>query len=76
MFQKAITSVDLAYGDQASGSKRLNKAIAEMWNENFSPIKPVHPDDIITGPGVSSVLDQLMSVICAEGEVVLIRAPQ
>lgn len=66
----------MTYGDQASGSKRLHTAIADMWNENFSPVQPVLPDNIVTGPGVSAVLDQLMSVLCAEGEVVLIRAPQ
>lgn len=28
-----LTPLDLAYGNQASGSKRLHKAIADMWNE-------------------------------------------
>lgn len=28
-----LKPMDLAYGDQASGSKRLHRAIADLWNE-------------------------------------------
>lgn len=28
-----LTPVDLSYGNQASGSRRLHSAIADLWNE-------------------------------------------
>lgn len=77
-FQGAIKHLqpyDLTYGTQSSGSRRLNEAIAKMWNENFAPVEPVQPGQIVTGPGASSVLDQLIAALLDPGQGVLLAGP-
>ncbi|RSH82382.1 uncharacterized protein EHS24_007349 [Apiotrichum porosum] len=75
VLKDALTPGDLTYGNQSSGSSRLHTAIADLWNENFSPLTPVKPDDIVTGPGATSVLDQLVAVFLDPGDAILIAAP-
>lgn len=72
---KHLQPYDLTYGTQSSGSRRLNEAIAKMWNENFAPIEPVQPGQIVTGPGASSVLDQLIAALLDPGQGVLLAGP-
>lgn len=72
---KHLQPYDLTYGTQSSGSRRLHEAIAKMWNENFAPLEPVKPDHMISGPGASSVLDQLIAALLDAGEGVLLAGP-
>lgn len=71
----ALQPYDLTYGTQSSGSVRLHSAIAKMWNENFAPLEPVKADHIVSGPGASSVLDQLAAALLDAGEGVLLAGP-
>ncbi|WOO77223.1 putative aminotransferase aclI [Vanrija pseudolonga] len=74
-FSENFTLTDMGYGNQSSGSARLNKAIASYWNDHFHPITPIEPDDIVTGPGATGILDQLLQTLVDPGEGILIPAP-
>ncbi|GMK58049.1 hypothetical protein CspeluHIS016_0500810 [Cutaneotrichosporon spelunceum] len=75
IFSQALRPNDFTYGTQSSASKRFHKAVADMWNENFSPLTPVDRDDIATAPGATGALDQLFNVLGDAGDAVLIAAP-
>ncbi|KAL1413398.1 hypothetical protein Q8F55_001164 [Vanrija albida] len=74
-FSDNFTLTDMGYGNQSSGSARLNKAIASYWNDHFHPITPIQPDDVVTGPGATGILDQLLQTLVDPGEGILIPAP-
>ena len=70
-----LTEQDLTYGDSWSGSKRLARAVSELFNDHFAPVVPVKPDQLMFGCGVSAVVDQLTSVICDPDEALLTARP-
>lgn len=61
---------------RTSGTSGLSRLIVADPLRNFSPLTPVKPDDIVTGPGATSVLDQLVAVFLDPGDAILIAAPQ
>ncbi|WRT63638.1 uncharacterized protein IL334_000561 [Kwoniella shivajii] len=70
-----FTPLDLSYGDSLWGSRRINRALAGLYNEYFNPAEAVRPEQIITGVGCSAVLDQLFYTLMDEGEAILLAAP-
>ncbi|WWC97127.1 hypothetical protein V866_004005 [Kwoniella sp. B9012] len=70
-----FTPLDLSYGDSLWGSRRINRALAGLFNEYFDPAEKVKPEHIITGVGCSAVLDQLFYTLMDEGEAILLAAP-
>lgn len=70
-----LTDLDFSYGDSFFGSTRLFKALAKMFNRYFNPVIPVLPEHIITGAGLSAVIDQVCSLLCDRGDVILIARP-
>ncbi|KAH8085861.1 pyridoxal phosphate-dependent transferase [Filobasidium floriforme] len=77
--RKAITEnliqKDLTYGDNLWGSRRLNEALAGFLNRYFNPAVNVDPEHIITGVGVSAILDHLFHTLLDAGDGVLILNP-
>ncbi|OCF34966.1 hypothetical protein I316_03513 [Kwoniella heveanensis BCC8398] len=72
---KNMTPLDLSYGDSLWGSRRINRALAGLYNDYFTPAETVKPEHIITGVGCSAVLDQLFYTLMDEGEAILLAAP-
>ncbi|WWC58053.1 uncharacterized protein I303_100588 [Kwoniella dejecticola CBS 10117] len=70
-----FTPLDLSYGDSLWGSRRINRALAGLYNDYFDPSEEVKPEQIITGVGCSAVLDQLFYTLMDEGEAILLAAP-
>ncbi|WWC66900.1 uncharacterized protein I206_100807 [Kwoniella pini CBS 10737] len=70
-----FTPLDLSYGDSLWGSRRINRALAGLYNDYFDPAEEVKPEQIITGVGCSAVLDQLFYTLMDEGEGILLAAP-
>lgn len=67
---------DLTYGTSLFGSTRLFGAFCKHYNSPaFSPIKPVTPDQLLTGPGCGSLLDQIFEHLADAHDGVLIAAP-
>ncbi|KZT04206.1 PLP-dependent transferase [Laetiporus sulphureus 93-53] len=67
--------LDFTYGDALSGSARLRTALSNLLNSYFSPFRPVSPEHIIIGAGVTSVISQVARVLVNPGDGVLIAAP-
>lgn len=70
-----LSAMDLTYGDNLWGSKRLHKALAGFFNRYFDPAERVEPDHMISGVGVSALLDQLFHAILDEQDGVLLLSP-
>lgn len=67
---------DLTYGTSLFGSLRLFKALCLHYNSPaFSPVSPVCPEHIMTGPGCGPLLDQIFEHLADPGDGVLIAAP-
>lgn len=65
-----------ASGTSLFGSTRLFAALCKLYNSTlYSPVQPVRPEHIITGPGCGSLLDQLGEHLADCGETFLIAAP-
>ena len=62
-------------GDSWSGSKRMARAVSELFNDKFAPIVPVLPEHLMFGCGVSAIVDQLTSLLCEPGEALLTAKP-
>lgn len=74
----SLDDVDFTYGTDLSGSVRLGKALSSFVNNPngaFKPLKPIEPDHIVFGAGVSAVLDMTALQIGDPGDGVLIQAP-
>jgi 1-aminocyclopropane-1-carboxylate synthase len=72
----ALHSTDLTYGTSLFGSHRLFKALCLHYNSSaFSPVSPVLPEHIMTGPGCGPLLDQIFEHLADPGDGVLIAAP-
>ena len=50
-----LEAIDLTYGDEIAGSKRLLGALSRFFNDYFHPLVPVTADHMIFGSGLSSV---------------------
>lgn len=73
LFTTALTRATiLATGDSFTGSKRLFKALATLYDAHLSPLKPVKEEHILTQVGLSSVIDSLAHHICDPRDGVLI----
>ncbi|CAO1633260.1 unnamed protein product [Sympodiomycopsis kandeliae] len=71
-----LDPTDLTYGTSLYGSTRLFNALAKHYNgPAFSPAVPVRADQILTGPGCGSLLDQVFEHIADAGDSVLLSAP-
>lgn len=80
-YRKALTEafqpVDLTYGTSLFGSTRLFDALCKHYSTpTFSPVTPIVPEHIITGPGCGSLLDQIFIHLAEENEGVLVAAPE
>lgn len=70
-----LNYADLTYGDSTVGSQRLLRSLSNLFNNYFEPILKVAPEHIVTGVGVSAIIDQLSEKLCDVGEGILIAAP-
>ncbi|KDQ64900.1 hypothetical protein JAAARDRAFT_188175 [Jaapia argillacea MUCL 33604] len=70
-----LTDIDFTYGDSVAGSTRIFGALCRLFEKYFNPVTPVLPEHIVTGVGLSAVIDQLTQLLCDEGEAVLIAKP-
>ncbi|KZT54836.1 PLP-dependent transferase [Calocera cornea HHB12733] len=70
-----LEPVDFTYGNDLSGSMRLSKALARMFNAYFEPVTPVKPEHMLAGAGCSAVLDMLAFHLGDPGDGVLIPVP-
>lgn len=66
--------IDLTYGDELGGSKRLFAALGKLFDKYFRPVVPVLPEHLVVGCGLSTVVDHLFEKICDPGDAVLIAA--
>ena len=66
---------DLTYGTALKGSTRLFDSFVHLLNTRFAPVLPVDPTHMVTGAGVGSLMDQLIALLCDEGDGVLLAAP-
>lgn len=71
----ALETADLTYGTALTGSKRLFAAFGKLFAERFHAVKPVLPEHMVSGSGVSALLDQLLSLLVDEGEGVALATP-
>ena len=62
-------------GTALTGSKRLFAAFGKLFAERFHAVKPVLPEHMVSGSGVSALLDQLLSLLVDEGEGVALATP-
>ncbi|GAA98583.1 uncharacterized protein L969DRAFT_95185 [Mixia osmundae IAM 14324] len=70
-----LTASDLTYGTALKGSARLFSALIPFFEQRFKNVKPILPQHIVTGAGVSAVIDQLMILLCDPSDGCLIAAP-
>jgi hypothetical protein len=68
-------AAQLTYGTALKGSERLFKAFIALFEARFSPLQPIHKENLVTGSGVGSLMDQLTAMCCDEGDGVLTAAP-
>ncbi|KAJ5505344.1 Pyridoxal phosphate-dependent transferase major region subdomain 2 [Penicillium expansum] len=68
-------SAHLTYGQGPVGSPRLLKALANFFNTNFDPIRPVSQNEILVTSGVAALIDTLTWCICDDNEGILIPQP-
>lgn len=67
---------DLTYGTSLFGSHRLFATLCKHFNSaTFSPVRPVEPHHLITGPGCGPLLDQLAEHLAEPGDAMLVAAP-
>lgn len=66
---------DLTYGTSLKGSVRLFATFCRLFNESFDPVRKVRPEEMVTGAGVGSLMDQLVALLCDEGDGILLAAP-
>ena len=62
-------------GTALTGSKRLFAAFGKLFRERFKSCKPVEPEHMVSGSGVSALLDQLLSLLVDEGDGVALATP-
>ena len=65
----------LSYATGLGGTSELLESLSIFFNHFFSPSVPVRPEHIVTGTGLSAVLDTLINDICDEGDGLLVTAP-
>jgi len=70
-----LDPIDLTYGDALNGSNRLSSALGGYFQTYFNPVTPVEPDHIITGTGLSAVVDQLCEKLCDPEDTMLLSTP-
>lgn len=71
-----LDPIDLTYGSSLYGSTRLFAALCAHFNgPAYSPVRPIEPCHMVTGPGCGPLLDQLFEHLADEGEGVLCAAP-
>lgn len=77
LFEKTLKleQSDLTYGTSLKGSTRLFAAFCKLFADKFDPVYPVRPEQMVTGAGVGSLMDQLIALVCDEGDGVLLAAP-
>ncbi|KAK5988155.1 Aminotransferase verI [Cladobotryum mycophilum] len=73
--KKNLKEKHLSYANGLGGTPELLAAASTFFNHFFSPVIPVKPEHIVTGTGLSAVLDTLMNDICDEGDGLLVTAP-
>ena len=66
---------DFTYGDGATGSKRLRKAIAGFVNDNFHPLRDVASAHVTVTNGCSSALEHISWAIANPGDGFLLGRP-
>ncbi|KAM6490983.1 Pyridoxal phosphate-dependent transferase [Amanita muscaria] len=71
----SFTISDLSYVSGFGGAPGLLQGLADFFNDNFHPITQVVPDQIVTAPGASHLLDSVLYDLCNEGTAVLIQTP-
>ncbi|KAJ1929291.1 hypothetical protein IWQ60_001302 [Tieghemiomyces parasiticus] len=70
-----ITSEQLCYGKEISGSRQLRESIAAMVNRHFNPAITIEADHITVHNGTTSAIDIFSYVTCDADEAILVAAP-
>ncbi|EIN03876.1 PLP-dependent transferase [Punctularia strigosozonata HHB-11173 SS5] len=70
-----LQDLDFTYGDHMCGSTRIFKGLARLFNRYFKPVSPVEPQHIVTGCGVTALIDQVSHLLGDEGDLMLIARP-
>ncbi|KAK6340591.1 hypothetical protein TWF696_008917 [Orbilia brochopaga] len=70
-----LEAKQLGYGDGPNGSARLRKNLANFVNTYFHPVEDVRPEQIVASSGVSGIMDQLVWILCDEGDGILVGKP-
>ncbi|ORY74075.1 pyridoxal phosphate-dependent transferase [Leucosporidium creatinivorum] len=70
-----LKTTDFTYGQSLVGSHRLFAALASFYSSHIHPIIPVEASHIACGNGLSGVLDHLASVLCDDGEAIILPTP-
>lgn len=63
------------YGDGPGGSKPIRAALAKFLNDQFHPVKKVHPDQLMVTNGVSTAIEHCAWALASPGEGVLLGRP-
>jgi gliotoxin/aspirochlorine biosynthesis aminotransferase len=72
---KTLEAKHLSYAGGLGGTPELLAALSQFFNHFFSPLIPVEPQHIVTGPGCGAVLDTLINDLCDDGDALLVTAP-
>ncbi|KAL4863834.1 hypothetical protein BDV12DRAFT_206151 [Aspergillus spectabilis] len=75
IFRRELAPHHLSYADGLGGDPELLRAAAGFFNRVFEARIPVAPEHIVSGAGVSSLLENLLHDVCEPGEGVLIETP-
>ncbi|KAL4969535.1 aminotransferase gliI [Aspergillus stella-maris] len=75
IFKRDLATRHLSYADGLGGDPELLRAAAGFFNRFLKAKVPVLPEHIVSGAGVSSLLENVLYDVCDQGEGVLIETP-
>ncbi|KAL9005587.1 MAG: hypothetical protein Q9188_001635 [Gyalolechia gomerana] len=70
-----INTRHLTYGDGPFGSRALRSALSNFFNEYFSPVNKVLPEQLVVAGGVTSVIDLISFATANPGDGILVGRP-
>ncbi|KOS22910.1 putative inactive 1-aminocyclopropane-1-carboxylate synthase-like protein 2 [Escovopsis weberi] len=73
--KESFKAGDLSYAGGLGGTPILLGSLAAFFNSFFNPRVQVKPEHIVTGAGMSGILDSMISDTCDDGDGLLVSAP-
>lgn len=61
-----------AYGEGYTGAHRLRTAMAAHLNEQFRPVMPLGPEEVVFAAGVTALNEAVALALCGPGEGILL----